>query len=162
MLTHEIFYKFDLNCVYGGGVLKTQLFNDDFTKGFYVYLIENNNKYYIGLTSNLSQRITSHKKNNTNNINDMNSCVYILEKLNNKKQMRDMEYIWIVWFCLNAECVNNCRGTYKIRNGLINEKHIFNTNYYTFCKYNYINGVRLLTHQTKTPHDELNYFGRNL
>jgi hypothetical protein len=158
MLTNEIFWKMDLECVYSNG------FISDIKKGYYVYLIKNEDKYYVGLSERLDMRIKDHIRNNTNNVCDDNSQVYILENVENKYQMKNMEYIWIIWFCLNTDCINVMKGSYKIRSGKINNKHISRaTNYFIFCDYEYINGVRLLDSQyVNNIMNEVDYFGRNI
>jgi hypothetical protein len=72
---------------------------------YVVYVIENNNTYYIGLTSNLIQRLNQHLINNTNNIL-YGGSFYILENCETETQMRYMEMIWINWFKKNASCIN--------------------------------------------------------
>ena len=163
MLTDEIFWKMDLNCVYHNGVV------ENIENGYYVYLIVNDNKYYVGMSENLSLRIYQHKRNNTNNINNENTSVYILEKLNTKRHMRIIENIWIIWFVLNTECVNVERPTRWVRSGFFNKKHTHNTNYKLFCDYEYITGIKLLNkikmssnHIQLPPDDELTFFGRTL
>jgi len=157
MLTDEIFWKMDLTCVYHNGVKK------NIENGFYVYLIVNDDKYYVGLSANLSVRLEHHRQKNTNNFNDNNVCVYILEKLNCKIDMMDMEIIWILWFCLNTDCVNVNRFSYKVRSGYINTHTIRNTNYKLFCQYHYINGIKLYNNPIYgCIDDELTYFGRKI
>ena len=153
----DILYKMDLTCVYSDGVILP------FNNGYYhVYLIVNKDKYYVGLSKNLHSRIKNgHIKKNTNNINDYDTKVYILEKLIYEKDMRDMEYIWIIWFCLNTDCINITKGSYKIRAGIINNTNsCINTNYKCFCDYEYITGIKLLSRvDLGNMISEVEYFG---
>tara|TARA_R110000803_G_C11786841_1_gene297444 strand:+ start:80 stop:556 length:477 start_codon:yes stop_codon:yes gene_type:complete len=158
MLTDEIFWKMDLRCVFSNGEIS------EIEDGFYVYLIVNEDKYYVGLSKRLKSRITEHSKTNTNNICDDGACVYILEKLDCEKHMRIMEYLWIVWFCLNTECVNIEKSSHKIRAGKINKQTInwINSNYKLFCDFEYINELKLLKNQTQSVINEIEYFGKTL
>ena len=158
MLTNEVFWKMDLRCIYKNGIA------EEIGKGFYVYLIINADKYYVGMTKQLERRIYAHIRTNTNNIRDDESCIYILENLDNEFHMRIMEYIWIIWFCLNTDCVNVERGTYKVRYGLINSSNLLYiaSNYKIFCEFDYIVGVKLLEKQQKSTISEKEYFGRYL
>jgi hypothetical protein len=154
----EILYKMDLTCVYSDGEISETEY------GFYVYLIVNKDKYYVGLSKSLKSRIHGHFNTNTNNICDEGTCVYILEKLNYEKDMRIMEYLWIVWFGLNTDCVNVAKTSYKIRVGKINKHTInyINPNYKVFCDFEYIIGLKLLDRYTMTNITEIDYFGKTL
>ena len=73
-----------------------------------------------------------------------------------------MEYVWIVWFCLNTDCVNVAKTSYKIRVGKINKQTInyINPNYKVFCDYEYITGIKLLPRQALGDViSEVEYFG---
>ena len=153
----EILYKMDLTCVYSDGVILP--FNPRY---YHVYLIVNKDKYYVGLSKNLHSRIHGHIISNTNNICDEGTKVYILEKLIYEKDMRIMEYVWIVWFCLNTDCVNVAKTSYKIRAGKINKQTInyINPNYKVFCDFEYITGIKLLPRQNLgNAISEVEYFG---
>ena len=158
MLTNEVFWKMDLRCIYKNGIA------EEIGKGFYVYLIINADKYYVGLTRDFKTRIREHIRTNTNNIRDDESCIYILENLDNEFHMRIMEYIWIIWFCLNTDCVNVERGTHKVRKGYICNRNVLYiaSNYKIFCEFDYIVGVKLLEKQQKSTISEKEYFGRYL
>ena len=158
MLTNEVFWKMDLRCIYKNGIA------EEIGKGYYVYVIINADKYYVGLTRTFKKRIAVHLHSNTNNIRDDESCIYILENLEDEFQMRTMEYIWIIWFCLNTDCVNATRGTYKVRYGSINSRNVLYiaSNYKIFCDFDYIVGVKLLQNLCKSPISEKEYFGRCL
>ena len=162
MLTDEIFWKMDLECVYNGEGRVNEI-----EDGFYVYLIVNpiSKKYYVGLSKGLNLRIYGHINNNSHHIFDGgNTCVYILERLCNDRDMRYMECLWIVWFSLNTECVNVARNSLKIRNGIINKQTIdlINPNYKVFCDFEYINGIKLLDNYNPTAISEIEYFGKTL
>ena len=162
MLTNEVFWKMDLRCIYKNGIA------EEIGKGFYVYLIINADKYYVGMTKHLERRIYDHIRTNTNNIRDDESCIYILENVENEKNMRILEYIWIIWFCLNTDCVNVERFNYKVRQGLINRCNLWKikSNYKIFCDFDYIVGVKLLQQPWNSywmpPDSENEYFGRYL
>tara|TARA_R110000772_G_scaffold262884_1_gene382218 strand:- start:120 stop:596 length:477 start_codon:yes stop_codon:yes gene_type:complete len=158
MLTNEVFWKMDLRCIYKNGIA------EEIGKGFYVYVIINADKYYVGLTTDFKARLPGHLRTNTNNIRDDESCIYILENVDNEFHMRMMEYIWIIWFCLNTDCVNVERGTYKVRKGYINRGNLWYiaSNYKIFCDFDYIVGVKLLQGHQKSSNSEKEYFGRCL
>ena len=157
MLTDEIFWKMDLRCVYSDGEIS------EIRNGFYVYIIVNRNKYYIGLTRNIKNRLQVHIGHNTNDIRDDDACVYILENLKCEYDMRIMEYVWIIWFCLNTECVNKQVGSYKIRNGSINNHNMcfIDSNYNMFCDYELIQGIKIIDRQDKAM-TEIEYFGKKV
>ena len=151
-MNDEILYRMDLKIAYEFN--KIQRLNNN---KYYVYLISNNNVYYVGLSKNINKRLDNHIKSNTNNINDYNTKVYILECLNYEKKMRIMEYIWILWFKLNANCINIQYGTYKLRIGRITKYDIKNTNYEMFCNYDYINKLYVYDRQHYPPLSDEKY-----
>ena len=164
----------DLTCVYSDGVILP--FNNEgsynkklkkLTHSDRVYLIVNKNKYYVGYTINLKNRIGGHLSTNTNNINDYDAKVYILENCGGGRELRLLEYIWIIWFSLNTECVNVLKNSRKVRSGDITSKTIntklYHSNYVCFCDFEYIMGIDVLN--KKILHDvpsEIEYFGRVL
>ena len=160
MLTDEIFWKMDLECIYSDGVaIETP-------RGFYVYLIVNDGKYYVGLSERLNRRIIEHIKY-TNNNWDKNACVYILEKFNYEDEMRIMESVWIVWFLTNTDsCINIQKSSRKIRKGIINKNTIWSlkSKYNVFCDFEYIKGIKLLDKQSycNPVLSEIEYFVRTL
>ncbi len=170
----EILCKMNLHCVYSYGVIIPYENDKDpywgaHTHTDYVYLIESNNKYYVGITNNLKQRIGVHLSSNTNDIKtNHNSNVYILENWGITSDMRIMEYIWILWFSLNSECVNILRNSYQVRKGIIRNatlnNRLYESNYRCFCEFGYITGIKLLNkcnNGVPVP-DEIEYFGRAL
>ena len=74
MLTEEQFEKMDLTPIY----LNNKI-TEEIQQGFYVYLIKNQNNYYIGLSENLSSRLQNHILSNKNNIN-RGGELYVLER----------------------------------------------------------------------------------
>ena len=151
-MNDDILDRMDLTIAYEYNKIQTL----DNTK-YYVYLIDNNNIYYVGLSKNINKRLEQHIISNKNNINDYNTKVYILECLNCNKLMRIMEYIWIVWFKLNMECINITWGTYKLRYGKITNYDIRNNNYEMFCSYEYIKKLYIYKKQQKNPISEEEY-----
>ena len=124
---------------------------------------ENKDKYYIGKSRKINKRISTHLQANTNNITEDTAEVYILEKMDTRKRMDIMEYIWIIWFSLNTECINVDRGTYKVRVGLINSSHIFQTNYLYFREMGYIQRLPLLDKQNlKNYTTDIEFFGKHI
>ena len=138
-MNDEIFDKMDLVCVYDDHI-NYELINK---KSFYVYVIVNNDVYYVGLTSNLTERIKQHIYKNTNDLQS-GGKIYILENLEDEDKMRKMEKIWIVWFKLNSLCINIEVHSYQIRTGIIRMFNILNTNYKKFVDYEVIYGLPLL------------------
>ena len=141
MITEEQFEKMDLTPIFLNNKIIKKIEN-----GFYVYLIKNKNTYYVGLSEHMLRRLKNHISNNKNDINNGGE-VYILEKFSNYRSMRDMEYIWILWFYINTNCINKDISTHKIRAGIINIKSIMNTNYEIFLQYDVIKGIPLLNSQ---------------
>ena len=163
MLTNEVFWKMDLRCIYKNGIA------EEIGKGFYVYVIINADKYYVGMTRDFKARIAGHLHSNTNNIRDDESCIYILENVKKEINMRILEYIWIIWFCLNTDCVNVARYSLSLRRGKINSSNLWKikSNYKIFCDFDYIVGVKLIQQQWPNsyriwPDSEKEYFGRCL
>lgn len=157
MMTDEIFWKLDLECVYSDGI-KSKI-----NEGNYVYVIKNGDKYYIGKSRNINKRISIHLRANTNNITEDTAEVYILEKMDTRKRMDIMEYIWIIWFSLNTACINVDRGTYKVRVGKFNTSHVFQTNYLYFCEMGYIPKLPLLDKQhLKNYTTDIELFGKSI
>jgi len=156
MLTEEQFEKMDLTPIY----LNNKL-TEEIQQGFYVYLIKNQNNYYIGLSENLSVRLQNHIVSNKNNIN-RGGELYVLERCWDYRTMRDMEYLWIVWFYINSNCINASVPTYKIRKGLLNKNSIKNTNYKKFIDYGVIKGLPILERQNNIAKSDEEYFGQNL
>ena len=157
MITEEQFEKMDLTPIFLNNKIIKKIEN-----GFYVYLIKNENTYYVGLSQNMLSRLKNHIKNNKNDINNGGE-VYILEKFSNYRAMRDMEYIWILWFSINTNCINKDIATHKIRAGFINNRTIMNTNYEIFLNYDVIKGIPLRKSQFQrdVPTEE-EYFGAKL
>lgn len=145
MLTEEDFFRLDLLMVYDGEI-KTKLINQN---AFYVYVIKTDNKYYVGLTKHLSQRIREHKRSNTNNILWKKGVVYILEELETETQMILLEQIWIVWFKINFNCVNDKIITSRIKRGWTTFINCHNTNYKSLIENETIQGIKLLDKENK-------------
>tara|TARA_R100000951_G_scaffold115821_1_gene125211 strand:+ start:121 stop:597 length:477 start_codon:yes stop_codon:yes gene_type:complete len=152
MITEEIFNNMNLECVYENNNL---ISIGDLLKPYIIYVIKNDDKYYIGLTNNISNRIYQHKdkKTDTNGLfsceNKNNIKIYILEQFEDKIYLDLFEKIWIRWFIRYANCINKCK--YKSIAILLlhpqydNRKNA-NSNYYKFqkdkiitgsCRYNY-------------------------
>jgi len=126
MISLEQFYRMDLRCIYTNNMIDEDIKK---MKGFFIYLIVNyhKNKFYVGLTTNLYGRIQGHIRCDTNEINE----VYLLEELDNEKQMRFMEKIWINYFMVNSVCVNKTNYTSPPRDKNFND-FIMNTRYKMF------------------------------
>jgi hypothetical protein len=139
-MNDEIMDKMDLV-----GVYYNEIYHDQIeTKKYYVYLIETQESYYVGYTSNLAGRIKNHLYADKNNICSGNGKIWILEKLDKETKARKMEKIWIIWFKLNSNCINIETFTYKIKSGQIKTRDIFNSNYKKFIDNDIISGIHLL------------------
>ena len=156
-MNDEIIDRMDLLCVYDNHI-KYELINK---KVFYVYVIDNNGVYYVGLTSNLTSSIKSHLHKNTNDLRSEGK-IYILERLQDEFKMRNMEKIWIIWFKLNSLCINIDISSYQIRTGKIHIRHILNTNYKKLIDYEVIYGLPLLERQniSNGNKSDKEYFGK--
>ena len=129
MMTDELFFKMDLTCVYDGNRIIDKI---DKNK-YYVYVIKSiDSKYYVGLSRNLTRRLTQHVDNNTNDIKEGGE-MYILEELNDEVRMINMEKIWIRWFKMTSLCINKIVDNYLITIGAINTFHIINIWSITSC-----------------------------
>lgn len=158
MLIDEDFFRLDLLLVYDGKI-KKDLINPN---AFYVYVIKTDNTYYVGLTKNLCQRISEHKRINTNNILYKKGSIYILEELETKPQMDLLEQIWIVWFKINFNCINVKLLTHRIKRGRLTFNDCHHTNYKSLIETETIQGIKLLdkevTNWSNLPNDA-DFFG---
>ena len=139
MLTEDIFNNMNLLCVYDNKKLNEDIYN---LKPFVIYVIKNEDKYYIGLSKNIINRIKQHITNNTNGLYH-NGKIYIIEEFDNENYMVLFEKIWIRWFVRYANCVNACKcksiAPMLLHNDYDNRKNI-NSNYYKFQKNKIITG----------------------
>jgi hypothetical protein len=139
MLTEDIFNNMNLLCVYDNNKINEDIYN---LKPFIIYVIKNEDKYYIGLTINIINRIEQHKKTDTNGLYH-NGKIYILEEFDDKSYLDLFEKIWIRWFVRYGICVNKCK--YKLIAPMLlhpqydNRKNA-NSNYYKFQKNKIITG----------------------
>lgn len=72
MLTEEAFNKLGLKCIYHKGVIDKQL---KYYTNYYVYVISNNNVYYVGRTVNLYARLMAHRHINNLNMKKKHSMI---------------------------------------------------------------------------------------
>lgn len=139
MLTEDIFNNMNLLCVYDNNKINEDIYN---LKPFIIYVIKNEDKYYIGLSKNIINRIEQHKTNNTNGLYH-NGKVYILEEFDNKNYMDLFEKIWIRWFVRYANCVNACKCkliAHMLLHPQYDNRKNANSNYYKFQKNKIITG----------------------
>jgi hypothetical protein len=122
---------------------------------FYIYVIKYFDRYYVGKSKNIKSRIYTHKRADKNNINSINSKVYIIETLNTKTQMDIIEKVWILWFrtyvkniytLINIADNGLCGSDFEflVNDGKIDKKVAINTNYNELVENNLIMGLNLI------------------
>jgi predicted GIY-YIG superfamily endonuclease len=154
-----LFDKMNLTSVYNDKKINADLINDG---KYYVYLIRNEtlDNYYVGSSINLKSRIKDHLKRDKLNIKNTNCIIYILEELEERSQMLEMEKLWICWVSVNAN-INICdnismRNCMYLINGKFNHTNLRLTNYENLTNRNIIYGLTL--YDTKQYISSLDYY----
>ena len=145
MLTEEQFEKMDLNLIFTNNEIIEDI--DSFKNRHLIYVIKNEDVFYVGMSSNIRRRLDNHIKRNKNNLN-WGGEVYILDECSWYGNRCAMETIWIAWFDANATIINIQKPFNKIKNGKVNTSHIKNTNYEKFLNNEIIEGISLITPKT--------------